>query len=168
MTAQEFILERTFDAPRALVWNALTNQKQLAMWWGPPGMQWVHGTNELRPGGTFHFGMRSPEGQTMWGKWVYITIDPPQRLEFLNSFADANGNSVRAPFSANWPMEVRNVLTLEQIDHSTRLTLRSAPENASEEDRATFAASFASLQHGFGGTFDRLDSFLHSSAKDTQ
>lgn len=161
-TEQPFILERRVSAPRALVWSALTEQRHLAEWWGPPGMQWISGTLDLRPGGTFHFGMRSPNGQTMWGKWVYGNIDPPRTLEFVNSFADENGNSVPSPFQASWPREITNVLTLEENESGTTLTLRSKPLNASAEECATFAASFRSMQQGFSGTFDRLESYLQT------
>ncbi len=163
---QELVLERKFNAPRAMVWAAVTEQKQLAEWWGPPGMEWVDGTLDLRPGGIFHFGMRSPNGPTMWGKWVYGKIEPPRRLEFVNSFADEGGNAVRSPFHAAWPMEIANVLTLEESAGKTTLRLRSKPLNASAEECAAFAASLGSLQQGFGGTFDRLETYLQLQVKE--
>jgi uncharacterized protein YndB with AHSA1/START domain len=45
-------------------------------------------TLDLRPGGVFHYGLRSPNGHDMWGKFVYREIVAPERIVFVVSFAD--------------------------------------------------------------------------------
>ena len=69
-----FSLSRVFAAPRAKVWRAYTELDELSKWWGPKGFTWLRGTLELKPGGMFHYGMRAPTGQEMWGKFVYREI----------------------------------------------------------------------------------------------
>jgi uncharacterized protein YndB with AHSA1/START domain len=34
---REVVLTRVFDAPRRMVWEAWTDPKQVALWWGPKG-----------------------------------------------------------------------------------------------------------------------------------
>ena len=64
---KEFVLTRTFDAPRDLVWKAWTEPKRLMEWWGPKGFKMKAAKVDLRPGGTFHYGMRSPMGEPIFG-----------------------------------------------------------------------------------------------------
>ena len=58
-TNQEFTITRTFNAPRDLVWRAWTEEKQLAKWWGPKGFAIIASRMDLRPGGMYHYGLRS-------------------------------------------------------------------------------------------------------------
>ena len=47
--SKPFILTRTFDAPRALVWDMFTKSEHLKHWMGPTGAL-SHATMDLRPG----------------------------------------------------------------------------------------------------------------------
>jgi uncharacterized protein YndB with AHSA1/START domain len=163
----EFTISRVFDAPRDLVFQALTEVDRLAQWWGPKGFTMVRSTLDLRPGGRYHYLLRSPDGQEMWGRFSYREVEPPARLVFTNSFSDAAGHAVRAPFSSTWPLEVLNVLTLEEKDGKTTVTLRGTPHAATAEEIRTFDGHHASMQQGFGGTFDQLDDYLRKSAAPT-
>jgi len=156
----ELVITRVFNAPRALVWKAWTEAERLAQWWGPKGFTMGVCTLALRPGGVFHYSMRTPDGHEMWGKFVYREIVAPERIVFTNSFADASGATIRAPFSADWPLEVLNTLTLSEHDGRTTLTLRGAPVNATEAERRTFEAGRSSMQQGFAATFDQLAAYL--------
>lgn len=157
---QDLVITRSFDAPRDLVFRALTDPERLGHWWGPKGFTWVGGALDLRPGGSFHYCMRSPDGQDIWGTWVYREIVPPERIVFVNSFADEHGNTVRAPFSADWPLEILNTLTLTEEGGKTILTLRGGPINATEAERRAFERGRPSMRQGFAGTFDQLDAYL--------
>ena len=156
----DFAIDRVFDAPREQVFAALTEIDRLKHWWGPKGFTWIDGTLDLRPGGIFLYGMRSPGGPEMWGKFVYREILRPERLVFVNSFADKSGAVIRSPFAATWPLTVLNTLTLAQQGAKTILTWRGAPVDASEEERKTFASMRPSMHQGFSGTFDQLADHL--------
>jgi uncharacterized protein YndB with AHSA1/START domain len=155
-----FVLTRVFDAPRDLVFNAWSERERLMQWWGPKGFTLDVGTLDFRPDGLFHYRIQSPNGQAMWGRFVYREIVAPERLVFVNSFADEAGHITRAPFSQTWPLEVLMTLTLVEQDGKTTLTLRGEAINAPEEDRKTFEAGFPSLQQGFTGTLDQLAEYL--------
>ena len=66
-------------------------------------------TLDLRPGGRFHYGMRSPDGKDMWARFVYREIAAPERIVFVHSFSDEEGNLTRASFSATWPLGWRQM-----------------------------------------------------------
>lgn len=156
----EFVITRSFDAPRDLVFKAWTEAERLAQWWGPKGMKVRVAKLELKPGGIFHYAMRLPDGSEMWGRFIYREITPLERIVFVNSFSDPQGNIARAPFSATWPLEVLNVLTFTEHAGKTTITLRGGPINATEEERATFRAGHKSMQQGFSGTFEHLVEYL--------
>lgn len=160
---QEFLVTREFDAPRELVFKAWTDPDGLAKWWGPKGFILLVARLDLRPGGLFHYSMRSPDNQTMWGKLVYREITPPERIEFVVSFADQAANTVRAPFSPNWPLEVLSTVQFAEHNSKTTLTVRGVPINATEIECRTFEEGFKSMQQGWKGTLDQLADFTASA-----
>ena len=163
-THPDFVITRTFDAPRDLVWQAFTEGESLAQWWGPKGFA-THVTRfEFRPGGKFVYAMRSEGGNEMWGRFVYQEITPPERLVFINSFSDENGGLVRGPFSEKLPLEMLLTLTFEEENGKTTLTLRGRPINATEEEKEFYASLHPSMRSGFGGTFDQLEAYLARQA----
>jgi uncharacterized protein YndB with AHSA1/START domain len=102
----------------------------------------------------------------MYGRFVYREIAAPGRLVFINSFSDAEGGIMRAPFPQlgdRWPLEVLNNMTLTEKAGKTTLTLRGGPINATDEERKTFVSMFDSMRQGFGGTFDQLTAYLANS-----
>ncbi len=161
--AGTFVVAREFNAPRELVWKAWTEADRLREWWGPKGFEMVSLTLDLRPGGSFHYAMRSPEGHVMWGKFVYREVAAPERIVLVNSFSDEKGGLTRHPGSPTWPLEVLSTLTLTEHDGRTTLQMQGHPINASEEEKATFVAGFDSMRQGFGGTFDQLADHLASA-----
>src|SRR3954469_22745411 len=134
-SGRQFVITRDFDAPRELVWKAWTEPERMTQWWGPKGFTMRTSKIDLRPGGVYHYGMRSPEGFEMWGKLTYREIVAPERLVFIVSFSDEEGGITRHPMSQTWPLEVLNTLTLTERDGVTTLTLRGEPLNATDEER---------------------------------
>ena len=158
----EFVVTRVFDAPLEQVWKALTEAERLVRWWRPKGFTIAHATLDLRPGGVFHYSMRSPDGHEMWGKFVYREVVAPEKLVFVVSFSDEAGNATRHPLSTTWPLEVLNTMTLTESARKTTLTLCGEPIHATEEERKTYDAGHDSMRKGFGGTFDQLAEYLAS------
>ncbi|MCB1217642.1 SRPBCC domain-containing protein [bacterium] len=158
--AEDFVVERDFDAAPELVWKVNTELEHLQQWWGPAGFSWIGGSLDLRPGGMFHYGMRNPGGHEMWGRFVYRTIEPITRLEYVVSFSDAEGGITRAPMSGSWPLEVLSDNRFTPLGSGTRLTMRGRPLNASPEEEAAYAAFHDNMRKGFAGTLDALDNYL--------
>lgn len=164
--APEFVISRTVDAPRDLVWKAYTEADRLAQWWGPKGSTLRVLALDVKPGGIFHYSFAYSAGKEMFGRFVYREIEAPSRLVFVSSFSDENGGLTRAPFpqiGKTWPLEVLNETTFTEKGGKTTVALRAVPINATEEEFATFAGMFDSMRQGFGGTFDQLDAYLAKS-----
>ena len=70
----EFVVERVFEAPRKLVWQAWTEPERLAQWWGPKGCTIRVVKHDLREGGIFHYAMSFKPGHDMWGRFIYREI----------------------------------------------------------------------------------------------
>jgi uncharacterized protein YndB with AHSA1/START domain len=155
-----FLLTRVFEAPRALVFRAWTEADRLARWFGPRGFTLFSSTLDLRPGGAFHYGMRSPDGQAMWGKWVFREVAAPERLVFVFSFSDEQGGVTRHPFAPDWPREVLSTVTFAECYGQTMLTMRAAPINATGAERKAFEAGHDSMRQGWTGTLDQLAGYL--------
>ena len=100
----DFVISRVFDAPRDLVWKALTEPERMKQWWGPKGFTVTASNMDFRVGGTYHYGMKSPTGEPMWGKFRYLEVVPPQRMVMINSFSDEAGGITRHPMAPTWPL----------------------------------------------------------------
>jgi uncharacterized protein YndB with AHSA1/START domain len=161
MSDPVFTISRTFDAPLKLVWEVYSQERHLARWWGPKGFEWVSGTLDFRPGGHFHYCMKSPAGQEMWGRFDYREIVPMTKVVFTNSFSNGNGDIVRAPFAANFPLQVLNEVSFTESGGKTTLRMRGSPFKASDEEIAFFESMFTSMNQGFSGTLKQLEEYLN-------
>ena len=163
----EFVVTRVLDAPRDLVWKAYTESGRLVHWWGPRGFTMRSATVDLRPGGVFQYGMRSPDGQDMWGQWTFREIAAPERIVTTVSFTDERGSVVRHPLSPTWPLEVVSTMTLSEHAGRTTVTIASRPHAATEPERQTFDAGREGMRQGFDGTLDRLAGYLARVREDS-
>ena len=158
---KEFVITRSYEAPRELVWRAFAEAEALAQWWGPKGFTMTVLESEFRPGGTFHYRMDEPNGFTMWARFVYREIAEPERIVFVQTFSDEAGNVSRVPFfDGKWPLEVLMTATLAEQDGTTTITLRSHPIDATDIEEAIFESNIESMNQGFGNAFDQLAAYL--------
>jgi uncharacterized protein YndB with AHSA1/START domain len=161
---KELVILRQFNAPRKLVFKAFADAEALKQWWGPKGAEIEISKLDFKPGGIFHYSMKSPMGE-MWGKFNYLEINEPEKIVFTNSFSDKDANTVRAPFSNDFPMEIMNSITLTEHEGKTTLLIKGGPLNPTDAEQNFFTNMFSSMQQGFGGTFDQLDEYLANSIK---
>jgi uncharacterized protein YndB with AHSA1/START domain len=85
---REIVLSRVFDAPRRLVFDALTKPEHVRRWWGILDHRYSVPVCEidLRVGGAWRFVGNSPQGDvTFYGE--YREINPPERLVFTEIYA---------------------------------------------------------------------------------
>jgi uncharacterized protein YndB with AHSA1/START domain len=158
--APVFEITRHYDRPLATVWQAWSEAAQLQRWWGPKGCSIEVKRFEFQPGGFFHYAMRFPGMEPMWGRFNYRLIEPQKRLVWLNSFANEHGGIARAPFSADCPLEIENTVSFSEGAGRTTVFLRAQPFGALAAERLYFEALKSSLDEGYGGTFDQLGEFL--------
>jgi uncharacterized protein YndB with AHSA1/START domain len=146
---RELVVTRVIDAPRQLVFKAWTRPEHIARWWGPQGYTTIHCDMDIRPGGTYHVGMRSPHGTEHWKRGVYREIVEPERIVFTFAWQNADGTLGH---------ELLTTVTFAEAGTKTRLTLRQATfeTTAGRDDHMTgwtsclerFAESMTSLAQG--------------------
>lgn len=156
---KKFSIKRQFKAPKEAVFDAFSQAEALAQWWGPVGMPLQVVSLEFKPKGKFHYKMEG-HGQVMWGLFVYGNIERPDLIEFVSSFSDEAGNICKSPFPIDFPLEIFNQVTLVENAGVTTLTLQGHPINATPEQEATYFGMTDSMQQGFGGTLDQLETYL--------
>lgn len=146
---KELTLTRVFDAPRERVWNAWTDPKLLAQWWGPQGFTAPVCEVDARPGGAIlihmsGFGMLAP----MAG--VFKEVVKPERLVFTNNafFEVPLGKPV---------IEGITTVTFEALGGKTKVTVHNGVLRATPEA----AQALAGMEPGWIQTLDKLAEFLH-------
>ena len=90
-TDRELWLERVFEAPRALVFQAWTDPTRATHWWGPQGYTTLLCEVDARVGGAFRVRLRSPKGSVHTKRGVYREVLAPERLVFTYAWDDAEG-----------------------------------------------------------------------------
>jgi uncharacterized protein YndB with AHSA1/START domain len=155
-----FVITRVFDAPLHLVWKAWSEADEMQSWWGPKGCSIKVAKFEFRPGGFFHYAMQFSNGPGMWGRFIYRDITAKERIAWLNSFSNEGCGITRAPFDLLIPLEILNEVTFVEKAGKTTVTLRASPHGAEEGEVKVFEGMFASLNQGYGGSFDQLAAAL--------
>ncbi len=146
-TDTTILITRSFEAPRALVWEALTTPRHLLRWWGPSWCPLVSCEVDLREGGTWRYVARGDDGIELGWHGTYREILAEQRIvttEVFEGFPDA---------------ESLNTMTLDEVGGVT--TLRTLVEHATREARDGHVES--GMEAGMQETFDRLDGLLARS-----
>ncbi|HVV63042.1 MAG TPA: SRPBCC domain-containing protein [Pseudolabrys sp.] len=158
---KEFVISRVFDAPHDLVWKAFSDQECMKEWWGPKGFTVFSSKMDFRPGGTYLYGMKAPDGTPMWGKFTYREIVAPEKIVAVNNFSDEAGGVTRHPMAPTWPLKMLTILTFEeQPGGKTKFTVHWSTHEANEEEQKTFDSSHDSMRQGWSGTMERLEAYL--------
>lgn len=147
---REFVMERIFNAPRQLVFQAFSECKHLTHWWGPTGWTLPVCQMDFRPGGVWLYCMRGPAGEDACGKATYHEIVEPERIVYTDSFVDTAGKVLEGM------PELLITLTFAEQDGKTRLTNRA--EFASAADKEAILGM--GMVEGLTQTLDRLEAHL--------
>lgn len=154
-----YVLDRTFDAPPELVWEAWTSEKHQARWYGP-GVETVVHVNEPRAGGRWLVEMKG-DSWSAYQRADYIVVEPPSRLVFLQSMSDADWNVTTNPKMPDWPRVMHTDITFRRKDDGkTDMRLVWTPHEATEAEIAFFAGALEGMGRGWGAGMDILDQLL--------
>jgi uncharacterized protein YndB with AHSA1/START domain len=140
----EILITRCFEAPRMLVWDALTTPRHLLRWWGPPWHPLATCEIDLRPGGSWRYVSRDAHGNELAWHGTYQEIILGARI---------TGTEVFEPFP---DAEATTRMTLAEADGVTTLQTRVRHKTRDLRDGHVDAGMEAGLQQ----TFDRLDDLL--------
>jgi uncharacterized protein YndB with AHSA1/START domain len=132
--ACEIVIQRVFDAPRAVMWVAWTEREHLAEWWGPRHFKTRVSEMDLKPGGLLKYVMIAPDGAEYPGRHVFREVVPPERLVLTAEF----GDDFKHPNVADFPKGVVMNCLFEDLGDKTGFTLRIT--HATPDDRRKHAA----------------------------
>ena len=87
---REIAMTREFNAPRRMVFDALTKPELLKRWmFGPPGWSFSVCEIDLKVGGAYRFVWSGPGGVQMGVRGVYREVLPPERVVNTEKFDEA-------------------------------------------------------------------------------
>jgi uncharacterized protein YndB with AHSA1/START domain len=85
VSENDLVLERLFDAPRHLVWAALTTPEHIRKWWAPRPYQTPEVALDLRPGGRFYNRMTGPDGFEAEGNGCILDVAEGERMVWTSA-----------------------------------------------------------------------------------
>ncbi|WP_375505695.1 SRPBCC domain-containing protein [uncultured Nostoc sp.] len=149
---REIVITRVLKAPRSLVFQAWTDPKHIAQWWGPKGFTTRVIEMDLRPGGKSRYVMIGPDGTEYPSKGVFREIVPLYKIVTTDEFDEGFEKVV----NIDLPKQMVITVIFEDLDGNTKLTLQIMHESI--EDRRKHEQM--GVIEGWNSTFDCLDEFL--------
>jgi uncharacterized protein YndB with AHSA1/START domain len=143
---REIVITRVFDAPRRLVFEAISKPEHVTRWWGPKSMAMVSCEMDFRPGGAWRFVKRGPDGNDYGFRGVYREIEPPERIVQTFEFELMPGH-----------VSVETA-TLEEQNGKTKLTVRCLYQSVEDRD----GHYNSGMEAGMKESHDRLAELINT------
>ena len=147
---REIVMTRVFNAPRDLVFDALTKPELVKRWLlGPPGWSMPVCQIDLKVGGSYRYVWRNEDGREMGMGGKYKEIVRPERIVHTELFDEAwyEGESL-------------NTWTLAEQGDNTTLAVTMRYETQKTRD----AVLESGMESGVATSYERLDEILASQA----
>lgn len=138
--SQDVVLTWTFDAPRALVFQAYTDPQVIPNWWGPRELTTMVERLDAKAGGLWRFVQRDPAGKVYAFHGVFHEVSPPQRI--VRTF-EYEGNPGRVSLET---------VTFEEVGGRTNLTTKSIFQSIADRDQMVDAG----MERGVVDSMERL------------
>jgi uncharacterized protein YndB with AHSA1/START domain len=145
----ELLITREFDAPREVVFKAMTDPTLVARWWGPRKYRTVVDTMDARPGGKWRMRNIAADGGEHAFRGEFREVVPPERVVWTFEYE---------PLPGHISVET---MTLTERDGRTLLTVRD--QFASKEDLDGMVQS--GMESGARESYERLDEILAELTK---
>jgi uncharacterized protein YndB with AHSA1/START domain len=149
----EIVMTRVFDAPRHLVWDAMTKPELVQRWlYDPEGWTMTVCEGDPKVGGTFRWAWNGPDGKPALAIWgVNREVAPPEKIVHTESMAMGDG----VPLG-----ELLATVVLTERDGKTglRMTLLFPSKEARD------GALASGMARGVAAGYDRLDEMLATRA----
>jgi uncharacterized protein YndB with AHSA1/START domain len=142
----DLVFERTFDAPRALVWKAFMDPELVPRWWGPHGTTTTVEAMDVRPGGRWRYVSHASDREDVAFFGEYLEIDPPNGFRWTFMF-DVEGVG---------PQGGPESYRFEEVDGRTTITSTGHMGSAEAIDGALATG----MIQGALETWDRLETLL--------
>jgi uncharacterized protein YndB with AHSA1/START domain len=142
----DLVFERTFDAPRELVWKAFMDPELVPRWWGPHATTTTVAEMDVRVGGKWRYISRAPDRDDVSFFGEYLELDPPKGFRWTFLF-DVEGLGVQGG---------PETFAFEDVDGKTKVTSRGHFESV----EAIEGALASGMVKGAIETWDRLEALL--------
>jgi len=140
----EIQITREFDAPREIVFKAMTDPALLAKWWGPRRYKTVVDQLDVRPGGKWRMRNVGADGGEHAFRGEFREVTPPERIVWTFEYEPVAGHI--------------SVETMTLTEREGRTLLVAHDRFASKEDRDGMLQS--GMESGARETYERLDEVL--------
>lgn len=144
----QLVISRTFAAPAALVYAAMTNPEHIRQWWGAGHGEVTICEVDLRVGGRWHFAQVTPRGEEVSFSGEYRELDPPHRIVHTEVFDNMQSH----------PALVESSYT----EHDGVTTLRAVITYDSPETVDMVLAS--GMEGGLNDSYDALEQIVRRAA----
>lgn len=132
---REIVLTRVLAAPRARVYQAWTDPKQITQWFGPDGFKVETLECDIRVGGRWRFVYTGPDGTVWDNRIVFVRLDAPHRIEMEHG-SDKDDD----------PARFHVIVTFDsQDDGKTVLTMRQLHPTKAQRDAGI---GFGAVEYG--------------------
>lgn len=146
----EIAMTREFDAPRHLVFDAMTRPEHVRRWFGCDAFTLPICEIDLRAGGAYRFVMRSPDGSESTLQGVYREIVRPERVVFVERI-------LMPGFTSD---EYQVTSTFDEISSRTRLTTTILHNSKANRDGHLNSG----IEKGVAPAYDRLAELVATMA----
>lgn len=152
-TDTQIIVTRAFDAPRKLVWEAMSKPELIKRWlFGPPGWEMTQCDDDMRVGGKFRWAWRGPNGEVLAMGGTYSEVTPPLHVARTESFDMG--------CDAQMGQQVATIDLSEQGERTLMKVTLVYPNKAARD-----GAIASGMEHGMAAGYDRLEEMLAATIK---
>lgn len=141
---KELLIVRAFDAPRKLLFEAITKPEHVRNWYGPSSLTIKICEIDLKVGGKWRYVLQAPDGSEYAFSGEYLEIVPPERLVSTEWYEAIPG----ADYVATITLEEKNGKTI----------FRNLLRYKSQEHRDGHVAS--GMESGMRESYGRMDELL--------
>ncbi len=149
---RELVFNRLLNAPRELVFEAWTNPRHLARWYGPNGFTLTTHQLDLKPSGIWRFIMHGPDGTDYHHRVVFQEVVRPERLVYKHMNDE----------DSEHPASHQMTITFGQVGDKTDLTMRLLFDTAEEMER--LARKYGVVEGGHQ-TLSRLQVWVEGAVR---
>lgn len=142
---QEIIMSRVFNAPRELVFKAMTDPVLIPQWWGPRQYTTIVDKMEVKAGGLWRYIQRNDTGEEYAFHGVYHSITAPETVIDTFEFEGMPGHVI-----------LETMVLEEQPEGKTKLTVTSVFQSVADRDGMLSSG----MEEGSNDSYDRLDEVL--------
>jgi len=169
---ERFVINRSFDAPIAVMYDMWTKPEHMSTWSPPTGFTMSFIRADIRVGGGSFYLMTNGSSEnnvTMYGRVAYLDMDKPNRLVYTQQFCDEHENISRHPMAPTWPETMLTTVHFtEEAPNRTRVTVTWEAHGAvTAEELDVFMKARGGMTMGWTGSFDKLEAQLEGVLENT-